>query len=113
MKEYLVHIEIEDKSNSHELKFYSTTLTVLFLAIDDFRKAISNVHAYNTSMVTDAQSILESLSNNFESQLSTVDELDQYNEQIKKDDNDEDEEQISNSGIRQEPPLKIDFPGAK
>lgn len=124
MKEYLVHIEIEDKPNSHELIFHSSTLTVLFLAIDDFRKAISNVQVYNTKIITDAQSILESLSNNFESQLTTVDEQDQHDEEIKnkqtkKDNNNDDDEEEQQekqafvSHRRQEPQLKIAFPGAE
>jgi hypothetical protein len=105
MKEYLVHIETKDKDNSHEIIFRSSTLTVLFLAIDDFRKAISNAHVSDTSIITDAQSILESLSTNFESQLTTVDEQDQYDEQQ--------EENSSTSRARQEPRLKIAFPGAE
>jgi len=125
MKEYLVHIEIEDKDKSHELIFRSSTLTVLFLAIDDFRKAISNIHVSDTSIITDAQSILESLSTNFERQLTTVNAQDQYDEEekasptMKKNqitkDNDDDEEREQNffaSRGRQDPQLKITFPGA-
>ncbi len=125
MKEYLVHIEIEDKDKSHELIFRSSTLTVLFLAIDDFRKAISNIHVSDTSIITDAQSILESLSTNFERQLTTVNAQDQYDEEekasptMKKNqitkDNDDDEEREENffaSRGRQDPQLKITFPGA-
>lgn len=126
MKEYLVHIEIEDKDKSHELIFRSSTLTVLFLAIDDFRKAISNIHVSDTSIIKDAQSILESLSTNFERQLTTVNAQDQYDEeekasptmktkQIKKD-NEDDEQQEENffaSHARQGPQLKIAFPGAE
>jgi len=126
MKEYLVHIEIEDKDNSHKLIFRSSTLTVLFLAIDDFRKAITNVRVSDTSTIIDAQSVLESLSVNFESQLTTVDEQDQFDEQEKasptmknrqmqNDDNDDEqqEEQFFASRGRQEPQLKISYPGAE
>jgi len=117
MKEYLVHIEIEDKDKSHELIFRSSTLTVLFLAIDDFRKA--------TSIVTDAESILESLSKNFESEFTTVDDKDQFDEEDKSspttnnkqttndnDDNEHEEDQFFPSRVRQDPQLKISFPGA-
>ncbi len=125
MKEYLVHIEIEDKDNSHKLIFRSSTLTVLFLAIDDFRKAISNVLASDTSIMIDAQTVLETMSNNFERQLTTVDEQDQFDEQQKaspimqnfkaQKDNVNDEQQEENSFARgiQEPQLKIAFPGAE
>jgi hypothetical protein len=126
MKEYLVHIEIEDKDDPPKLIFRSSTLTVLFLAIDDFRKVISNFPASDRSIIIDAQSVLESLSNNFESLLTTVDEQDQFDEQQKaspfmknvkvKKDNDNDEQQEEGFAAlrgRQDPQLKIAFPGAE
>lgn len=100
MKEYLVHIEIEDKNNSHTLVFRSTTLTNLFLAIDDFRNTLSN--GLDPSILNDTESALQSLTTNFESQFSLVDE-----------DDDEDEDGASATvPKRTEPPLKIAYPGA-
>jgi DNA-binding transcriptional regulator GbsR (MarR family) len=123
MKEYLVDIEIEDKDNSHEFIFRSSTLTVLFLAMDDFRKAITNVYGSDTSLITDTKSMLKSISNNFERQLTTVDEQDQVNEEEKalpttnKDNEDDDDEQQDDNPStlrgRNEPALKISFPGAQ
>jgi hypothetical protein len=125
MKEYLVHIEIEDKDQLHTLKFHSSTLTVLFLAIDDFRKAISNVHVADTSMMHDTQGILESLSENFQRQKTVVEEQDQSDEDdkdlstmenIKIKDNEDDELQEENSLAyrpTQEPSYKTTIPGAK
>lgn len=124
MKEYLVHIEIEDKDNSHTLIFRSSALAVLFLAIDDFRNTISNIQVSDKSMVTDAQSILQSLSTNFERQLTTVEEQDQLNEgeassimknRVKKeiDDEQKEEDEYFAARGRQGPQLKIAFPGAE
>lgn len=133
MKEYLVHIEIKDNAESHVLTFHSSTLTVLFLAIDDFRKAISNVLMSDKSIIKDTQLALTSISDNFQRQLTTVDEQDRLNEQgeqlpvmkgsnIKKEinnnneDDDDDELQEENflsSPIKQEPQLKIAYPGAE
>ena len=128
MKEYLVHIEIEDKETSHKLIFRSSTLTVLFLAIDDFRKTISNIPASDTSMITDTQDVLRTLSNNFESQWKTVDEQDRMDEQQQtasptmkerktKKDEEDDEQQRDESGyanrVGKEPRLKISYPGAE
>jgi hypothetical protein len=115
MKEYLVHIEIEDKDQSHTLIFHSSTLTVLFLAIDDFRKAISNVHVSDTSMINNTKGVLENLSKKFESQMTIVNEKDQLDEQ-EKDNEDDDEQQDKDSfvsRIREPPPIKIDIPNAK
>ena len=83
MKEYLVHIEVEDKDNVHRLTFRSSSLTVLFLAIDDFRKIMSNTLASDKSADIDAQSVLQSLTTNLESQLMVVDQQDQLDEQEK------------------------------
>ncbi|CAF3627836.1 unnamed protein product [Rotaria socialis] len=115
MKEYLVHIEIEDKAQSHMLVFHSTTLTVLFLAIDDFRKAISNVLVSDESIITETETALESLTNNFEQHFTTVDEQDRRNEEIRQDNNDNQQQKQSGfpSYSRQEPQLKIPFPGAE
>ncbi|CAF1457543.1 unnamed protein product [Adineta steineri] len=124
MKEYLVHIEIEDKDYSHKLIFRSSKLTVLYLAIDDFQKTISNEYESDTSTIIAAQSLLKSMSTNFESQLQTVDEQDQFDEQekasptiksqINKNDNsNNDDENLLPYRERQEPPLTIPFPGAE
>ena len=102
MKEYLVHIEIEDKDHSHNLIFRSSALAVLFLAIDDERNAISNVDVSDSSTTTDAQWTLQSMTNDFDRQLTTVDEQDQLNEP-----------EEASSIIRQEPLLKISYPGAE
>ena len=126
MKEYLVHIEIEDKDQSHSLIFRSSTLTVLYLAIDDFRKAISNVHVPDRSTMNNVQWALTNLTENFERQLTTVEEKDQFDEEekasqsvknrkMKKDneDDEEDEEPVFQPAGRPEPALKISYPGAE
>jgi len=108
MKEYLVHIEMNDNDKSHKLIFHSSTLTVLFLALDDFRKAISSYQGSDTSLLQDTQSLLRSLSVNFESQVTTVDEKDQFNDEASASPtmkNPEDD--------NEEPKLKIAFPGAE
>lgn len=112
MKEYLVHIEIKDEDNSHQVIFHSSSLTVLFLAIDDFRKVISNVVVLNKpsvedtkSLMDDAASALASLSTNFERQLTTVDEQDQFDES--------EDSGLSSFTALEEPRLKIAFPGAE
>jgi hypothetical protein len=115
MKEYLVHIEIEDKDQSHTLIFHSSTLTVLFLAIDDFRKAISNVHVSDPSMINDTNQALGSISTKFEIEFTTVDEEDRLEEEEKNND-DEDEQQEENSvasRIREPPAIKTAIPGAE
>ena len=101
MKEYLVHIEIEDKNSSHTLVFRSTTLTNLFLAIDDFRNTLSNVS--DRSILNDTESALQSLTTNFESQFSLVDEDDQMDE----------DGASATVPKRTEPLLKISYPGAE
>ncbi|CAF1034196.1 unnamed protein product [Adineta ricciae] len=127
MKEYLVHIEIEDKDNAHRLTFRSSSLTVLFLAIDDFRKTMSNTLASDKSADIDAESVLQSLTTNLESQLMVVDQQDQLDEQEKASSTrkthqgknstpgDDDDEEASAAALRarQEPQLKILYPGAE
>ncbi|UJR24912.1 hypothetical protein I4U23_006276 [Adineta vaga] len=104
MKEYLVHIEVENKDNSHKLTFRSSLLTVLFLAIDDFRKTMSNMFVSDKSAEIDAQSVLNSLTTNFESQLMVVDQQDQLDEQ---------EEALATLPTRQVPKLTTSYPGAE
>lgn len=126
MKEYLVHIEIEDTNDLHKLIFHSSLLTVLFLAIDDFRKVICNVHESDDFIIAKTRTALQDLSENFEHQLSIVDEQDQLDEQEKtlpivqnkksaKDNSDDEQQDESNlySRRRAEPNLKIPFPGAE
>lgn len=127
MKEYLVHIEVEDRDNVHRLTFRSSSLTVLFLAIDDFRKTISNTLVSDTSAEIDAQSVLQSLTTNMESQLMVVDQQDQLDEQEKATstrkirqgtsstpgDDDDEETAAAAARARQEPQLKILYPGAE
>ena len=122
MKEYLVHIEIDDKDQTHKLIFRSSTLAVAFMAIDDFLKAVSTVVGSDRSIIMNTQSVLDSLSSNFERQLITVDEQDQFDEQeevsskIKsqtmENNNNEQQSELLSSLARQEPQLKVTYPGA-
>lgn len=117
MKEYLVHIEIEEKDHSHTLVFRSTTLTNLFLAIDDFRNSLLNVS--DQSFLNDTASALQSLTTNFEIQLSLEDDNEEKTvprrTQQHADDDEEEEDDGTTATVpkRSEPPLKIAYPGAK
>ena len=126
MKEYLVHIEIEDKDQSHMLVFRSTALAILFLAIDDFRNTLSSVHGSDPSILNDTESALQSLSTNFARQVTTVDEGDQSDEEKETttkakykgpkqelDHNEVEDEPAATTPKRSEPALKISFPGAE
>ena len=74
IKRYLVHIEIEDKDQSHMLVFRSTDLVILFLPMNDFRNTLSTVHGSDLWTLTDTEAALQSLSTSFARQVTTVDE---------------------------------------
>lgn len=127
MNEYLVHIENEVKDDSHNLIFRSSRLVNLYLAIDSFCQAISANPVSDPSMIADARSVLRSLSNIFEREVSVVDEQDQFDEQErdasfsasggKTRSGNDDREQADRDSFfargRQEPQLKIAYPGAE
>lgn len=121
MKEYLVHIEVEDKDNSQKLTFRSSSLTVLFLAMDDFRKTMWGDRVSDDSTLEDVQSALNSLTTKFERELTTVEERDQLDEEADKakngaadevHDDGDDDDAYSAQRARREPPLRIAHPGA-
>ena len=123
MNEYLVHIENEDKDDSQNLVFRSSRLVNLYLAIDSFCQAISANPVSDPSMIADARSVLRSLSNIFEREVSVVDEQDQFDEQEKdasggktrsvNDDREQADRDSFSARGRQEPQLKIAYPGAE
>lgn len=116
MKEYLVHIDLETDDHSYQINFHSLTLTVLYLAIDNFDKYIST-HEYNDPTILDGtRRELANLSDLYERELSIINEQDPITKEESAQDNtdvvqdDSDEEVFTG---RQDPPLTIDFPGAK
>lgn len=122
MREYVVHIDVQEKDQSHEIIFHSLSLTVLYLAIDDFVKSSSELDQSQSPMVTDAKSVLQSLSKKFESELSIVNEQDQIDEEEKvssstrKSSQKTDEDEMESAAVhrtRKEPSLKIAYPGAE
>ena len=130
MREYVVHIDVECSDQLDKIIFHSLTLTVLYLAIDDFVKSTSSVGQPNSVMFEDAQSVLRSLSLTFEQEWVDFDQDDLYlsnksgldNAQpisMRKDDNpsDMDFQAYPSSRITTSenlgPPLKTPFPGAE
>jgi Asp-tRNA(Asn)/Glu-tRNA(Gln) amidotransferase C subunit len=130
MKEYVVHIDVKQDERSCQIVFHSLSLTVLFLAIDDFVKSTTHQNKIDMSVLTNAYTVLESLSNTFESELTIVDEQNQIDQQQRDPTNNNNNSRSSKLHddrmaehredsdhrcfrARQEPALRIAYPGAE